>query len=192
MSPDGQLVFGYGSLVDRLPSDPEHPRVHPARLRGYRRTWNIAMDNSVDLPGYKYYVTPDGQRPSVFVTFLNLLSDATGWINGIVFEASGAELEALDIRERNYERVVVTTHVEGGPEGTIWTYVGSGEARGRYETGVAQRRALVSREYYDGVRQGFAAMGPEAVTEFEATTDSPGCPVEDLRRIELGDPASYS
>ena len=35
------------------------------------------MDNSVDLPGYKYYVTPDGERPPVFVTFLNLVEDGT-------------------------------------------------------------------------------------------------------------------
>lgn len=185
MSPDGQLVFGYGSLLHRLPSHPEHSRVHPARLRGYRRTWNIAMNNSVDLPGYKYYVTSDGERPPVFVTFLNLAADATGWINGIVFEVTAHELDALDMRERNYERVDLTPQVEGAPDGTIWAYVGSAGARRRYETGLAESRALVSREYCDGVRQGFAAMGPEAVSEFEATTDAPACPVEDLSRIEL-------
>ena len=34
------------------------------------------MDNSVDLPGYKHYVDPDGARPDVKVTFLNLVEAA--------------------------------------------------------------------------------------------------------------------
>lgn len=182
-----QLVFGYGSLLDRLPSHPEHPRVHPARLRGYRRTWNIAMDNSVDLPGYKYYVTPDGERPPVFVTFLNLAPHAKGPVNGIVFEVTAHELDALDLRERNYERVDVTRQVEVAVQGQIWAYLGNADARGRYETGVAQSRAVVSREYFEGVRQGFAAMGPKAITEFDATTDAPACPMSELLRIDLTD-----
>ena len=30
------------------------------------------MDNTRDLPGYKYYVAPDGTRPAVFVAFLDV------------------------------------------------------------------------------------------------------------------------
>src|SRR3712207_7042258 len=49
-------VFGYASLVDR-------PGAHEAELRGFHRRWNAAMDNSVDLPGYKHYLDPgDGSR----------------------------------------------------------------------------------------------------------------------------------
>jgi cation transport regulator ChaC len=43
-------VFGYGSLlpagVAALPAG-----AVPCRLRGWRRTWGVAMDNARDLPG---------------------------------------------------------------------------------------------------------------------------------------------
>jgi cation transport regulator ChaC len=182
MPSDSQLVFGYGSL---LAHDPE--RASPARLRGYRRTWDIAMDNTVDLPGYKYYVDPLGHRPPVVVTFVNLLPAALDAVNGIVFEVTPNELAELDARERNYERTEVTGQVEGAAAETIWTYLGSAEARGRYERGFAADRAVVSREYHDGLLEGFASLGDEAVAHFQATTDPPACPIRELARIDLAD-----
>ena len=40
-------VFGYGSLVA--------DGAQPCELRGFRRFWGVAMDNRVDLPGYKHF-----------------------------------------------------------------------------------------------------------------------------------------
>ncbi len=63
-------VFGYGSLVA------EGEGCHVAVLRGYRRVWGVAMDNSVDLPGYKCYrLRADLSRPAVFVAFVDVVRD---------------------------------------------------------------------------------------------------------------------
>src|SRR3954470_12595542 len=75
------LVFGYGSLVDGP--------VRPAVLPGWRRTWGIAMDNAVDLPGYKHYEVPGtGERPAVMVAFLDVAPDPdpAAEVPGVVFE----------------------------------------------------------------------------------------------------------
>jgi hypothetical protein len=125
------------------------------------------MDNAVDLPGYKYYVEPDGTRPDVKVTFVNLVP-AAGAVNGLVIDA---DAEVLDARERNYERV----EVEPG----LWAYIGTAAARGRYEAGPS----VVSGEYLELVRRGFAALGQ--LEQYERTTDPPAVPVRDLRRIDL-------
>src|SRR3954452_3259035 len=96
-------VFGYGSLAGAL----EHGG-SIARLRGYRRRWAVAMDNRVDLPGYKYYVdAQSGERPAVYVAYLDLEPDPDNTVNGVAFEATDVELRSLDARERNYERRVV-------------------------------------------------------------------------------------
>ena len=74
------FVFGYGSLVnvgnlERYLGRKLIPDLDFAicGLNNYRRCWNVAMDNNLDLPGYKYYrdrITKN--RPDCFVTFLNI------------------------------------------------------------------------------------------------------------------------
>lgn len=179
-----QFVFGYGSLLSRAGVGGVTARV-PTRLDGFRRVWNVAMDNTVDLPGYKYYRAPGGERPALFVTFLNLVRAVGRGVNGIVFEVSAHELEALDARERNYTRIEVTEMLEGAPSGKAWTYVGTAEARGRYERGLSIGRAAVSQAYHDGVLEDFASLGSGALQEFAATTEPPSCPIRKLQRVDL-------
>src|SRR5215218_6013856 len=94
------FVFGYGSLASDGGT--------PARLHGYRRAWNVSMDNRVTIPGYKYYLDEAGERPEVFVTFLNLV--AGDGVDGVVLEVP--DIAALDARERNYARVEVTGSID--------------------------------------------------------------------------------
>lgn len=129
-------VFAYGSLTTA--------GGEPGRLPGWRRTWNVAMDNSADLPGYKHYLLPDGSRPPVYVTFLNIERGA-GSVDGFVLEIE--DLEQLDARERNYRRI----EVEIGGCGTCWTYVGTAAARARFERGRLTRTAVVQRDYLDSI-----------------------------------------
>jgi hypothetical protein len=126
------------------------------------------MDNSVDLPGYKYYVDGDGARPDVKVTFVNLREADGAAVNGALLDA---DLDVLDLRERNYER----REVEPG----LWAYTGTDDARARYEAGPS----VVSREYLELVRSGFASLGE--LERFERTTDPPEVPVMELRRVDL-------
>jgi hypothetical protein len=153
------LVFGYGSLA------PDGGT--PARLRGFRRAWNVAMDNRVTIPGYKYYVDEAGERPDVYVTFLDLVPGKG--VDGFVLEVG--DLDALDAREQNYDRVDVTASVDADVEGQVWTYLGSAAGRGRFETGREEGSAVVVREYLETV---IGVAAPPAML-----------PVIDLTRVDL-------
>jgi cation transport regulator ChaC len=178
-----EFVFGYGSLLRprEMLSD-----ATPSVLRGFRRGWNVAMDNRKDIPGYKYYVDEaTGERPEVYVTFLNIWREDESSVNGLVFPVVESTLRVLDDRERNYERTVVTEHVAADLGGTVWAYVGTPDARERYETGVAAGTAVVSAAYERKVRRDFETFGPEWVAQFDATTDERTVPLRKLRRIEI-------
>jgi hypothetical protein len=182
-----EFVFGYGALVFDLC---EVPARSPDRegfvthLDGVRRAWNVAMDNRFDLPGYKYYLAPDGSRPSVFVAFLDVVPSPGGSVNGLCRPVAEEELPVLDRRERNYARVEVTGRIDG-PPGRTWIYVGSPAARERLRHGSEAGSAVVTREYLDRVVRGFEALGPDELRGFEATTVPHPFPVLDLERIDL-------
>jgi hypothetical protein len=135
-----------------------------ATLRGYERRWQVAMDNRVDLPGYKYYVdSRTGERPPVCVAFLDLAPVPERSVKGVIFEA--ADLDALDDRERNYARREVM-------EGVV-AYIGTPDARERYRRGPT----VVCAEYLESVQSGLEQIG--------ASTEPPGVPIRDLRRVDL-------
>ena len=160
------LIFGYGSLVTA-------PDLRPATVTGHRRTWGVAMDNTVDLPAYKHYEEPGtGARPALMVAFLDL-EPGDHEVNGAVFETD--DLAALDARERNYERVEIATSA-----GPAWTYTGSPEGRERLARGIAEDRVVVQRAYLMRVLAGFAALSPDGLDGFEATTSPLPGPLADL------------
>ncbi|HEY2637198.1 MAG TPA: gamma-glutamylcyclotransferase family protein [Solirubrobacteraceae bacterium] len=166
------LVFGYGSLNEDA--------TRAAELPGWRRTWGVAMDNSLDLPGYKHYVdAATGERPAVFVAFLDIEPADGESVPGAVFEVTEERLAELDVRERNYARARVTTSA-----GPAVAYVGLAEARERRRRGVAEGRCLVPRAYRDDVRAGFERLTPGGGARFDATTGPLPGPLADLRRID--------
>jgi cation transport regulator ChaC len=175
-----EFVFGYGSLAweGRGP-------VHHAELRGARRVWGVAMDNTRDIPGYKHYrCRRSGRRPEVCVAFLDLEPAAEESVNGICLEATPERLAALDRRERNYVRVDVTDHLEPRPPGRAWAYVGRAESRARLRRARESSRAVVSHEYCERVLHGFAALGRDALAAFRRSTEWHGLPVVDLIRVD--------
>jgi cation transport regulator ChaC len=185
-----QFVFGYASLVEALHTTPTREvraEGFVADLRGHRREWAVAMDNSRDLPGYKYYVEPETrERPRVYVTFLDLEPDPTGSVNGVVFPVAGDEtLDALDRRERNYTRRDVTEELSTAAEGRVWAYFGTPDARERHALGRSAGTAVVSGEYLERVRGCFAQLGAEELRRYDASTATPPYPVRKLQRIDL-------
>ena len=133
MTHAGPLVFGYGSLASATSG---------ARtvIQGYRRVWGVAMDNSVDLPGYKYFADPrTGDRPHVMVAFLDLVEDPQASVDGVLLPVD--DFAALDRRERNYRR----REIQPG----IHAYFGTPEARARF----AQGPTVVASSYFDIVRE---------------------------------------
>lgn len=163
-------LFAYGSLVAL--------RGTLAVLPAHRRTWGVAMDNALALPGYKRYADPlTGAHPAVRVAFLDLAPDAAAQVEGVLLDVPAAELAALDARERNYVRT--TIELAGGER--AWTYRGSVEGRARGREGPI----VVQRAYLEAVRASYAALPPGALERFDASTDAPPGQVVALVREEL-------
>lgn len=166
-----QHVFGYGSLAATAGT--------VCALPGFRRCWGVAMDNAVDLPGYRHYRDPDGTRPALSIAFLDLAADPAASVNGVCFAVDDDELLALDARERNYDRLDVSGAIPG-VAGPICTYVGSAAGRRRLTEARSAGRAVVSGAYVDAVRAAFDALGPGQLATFDRTSD-----LADLARREL-------
>ena len=165
-------MFGHGSLAGGGAG-------RAARLAGHRRTWGVAMDNRVAIAGYKVYLRADGSRPAVFVAFLDVVEEPGAATDGLLLEVDGDALDALDARERNYERVEVTDAVDGVADGSVWVYRGTSAGRERLRRGVADGSAVVARAYLETVRAGFAAAG------IDDDADPGELPVMDLERVDL-------
>jgi gamma-glutamylcyclotransferase (GGCT)/AIG2-like uncharacterized protein YtfP len=136
-------VFGYGSL-------PAEKAGVPCRLRDHRRHWGVAMDNRETIPGYKIYVDPEtGEQPPLHVAYLSITPAGGHHVDGYAFEVTDAELEALDRRERNYDRLDVSAHVEF--DGQVWAYVGSEAGRRRLEHGRRRGTAVIAHGYLEKV-----------------------------------------
>lgn len=180
MNAPRQFVLGYGSLAA------EHDDCPVAVLRGWRRGWGVAMDNRVDLPGYKFYRRrSDGDRPAVFVCFLDIAPDAArSEVTGVCMPVDDRRLLALDDRERNYVRVDVSAAIADAP-GRVWAYVGSPAGRARLREGLASGSAVVGRDYLESALAAIAAIAPgEAAAVRRASTED-GLRVLSLERIDL-------
>lgn len=180
----GTFVFGYGSLLRGDDAVAQY-RVE-CSLQDHVRLWNVAMDNRLDLPGYKYYLDrATGERPPVFVTFLNVEPRAGSAVNGLAIRVADAELELYDERERNYERREVTSLMSEAFSGRVWTYIGRPDAVERYELGVREGSATVSRDYLENVLTGFASISAGALERFHASTVPPAVPQAALEVVRL-------
>src|SRR5262249_40433803 len=104
-------VFGYGSLVSK-PSVREllgtDPPAFPATLQGWERNWTVARDNH---RSEKIFALADGSVPD-FIVALNILPAARKRVNGVVIEATPAQMEKFDGRELRYNWVTVTEDVQ--------------------------------------------------------------------------------
>jgi cation transport regulator ChaC len=170
-------LFAYGSL---LPAG----GARACDLRGWRRSWDVAMDNSVDLPGYKHFVTPAGERPALMVTFLSIAPQPGATVNGVALPVADHELPGLDARERNYARVEVGDAVDPGLGGRVWTYTGLEAARERLAVGLREGRAAIASSYLERVQAGFEALGERE--RFERLTAAVPAPVVELEVVLHG------
>jgi hypothetical protein len=172
-------VFGYASLVAA-------PSVTRAVLQGHRRVWGVAMDNTVEVPGYKIYALPDGTRPPLAVAFLDLEEADGAQVDGVLLAVNTAELAALDARERQYKRLDVTDLINPARATPVWTYIGRAPGRARVAAGrVGAAPVAIQRSYAALVDAAFTRLGEDALTRFRASTEPPPFPVLDLTRIDL-------
>ncbi|NET10514.1 MAG: gamma-glutamylcyclotransferase [Symploca sp. SIO2B6] len=192
------LIFGYGSLVNVEHLQNDLGRTLEAekdfrfcQLQHFRRCWTVAMDNRINIPGYKYYVdVHTGQRPNGFVTFLNIRPCQGTSITGIVFKVSTQELERLDQRERNYRKLDVTEHLDVPVSEKVYAYVGLDESEKHYYEGVTQDSAIISKDYYELVYRAYESLGQETLTDYLNTTDAPDIPIVHLEKRQILDASS--
>lgn len=184
-----EFVFGYGSLVARghvAPTRTFHAEGFVTDLRDCRRCWGVAMNNRVNLPGYKYYLDEDGGRPDVCVAFLDLRPARGQSVNGVCLPVDRDELARLDQRERNYVRRDVTALCDApGDGGCVWTYVGSAAGRRRFVTSRSAGQAVVDRAYLDAVVSAFKRLGPDEFAACARSLDPDGLPILALNRHDL-------
>lgn len=168
-------VFGYASLLaDARPlilGESTFPTV-PGRLHGFRRFWGAAMNNWETGEADKYFVDPaSGAKPRIKVAYLDIEA-AEETVNGLAIPVDPARLAELDAREVNYARVDVSASFRPSLAVRVFVYLGTEDARARCrpEPGA---NVHVSRDYVRRVRDGFAALGPEQLEEYERTTVPP-------------------
>jgi hypothetical protein len=186
-------VFGYGSLVveDDSLAGAGGPAVPPVwgTIDGYRRRWNVAMDNTAGENDEKHFVdAATGERPSIFVAWLNIEQARDVRVNGLAIPVTDRRLEEFDRRERSYDRADVTTHFAPDLGLPVWTYVGDGSALARFMTGLREGNVYISRAYVELVRDAFSAAGQEELARYEASTLPVECPMRELVLVREGRP----
>jgi len=192
-------VFGYASLValaEAFAVEGEELAPIAGRLRGFRRCWGAAMDNWDPANDHKHFLDPStGERPRIRVAYLNVESSEGDAVNGLAIPVGPTRLATLDAREVNYARIEVSeafeatapvdepSRLETPPP--VFAYVGTAAAHERLRRGAAEQNVCVSSRYLADVRNAFAALGSDALAEFERTTPPPPFPERDLTRIWL-------
>ena len=176
-------VFGYGSLVDPASFSRTIGRSNwlaedyaLATLNGHKRTWGIAMDNRLSLPGYKRYVAADAPDtyPEVYVCFLDVAPDPAHCVIGAMTAVSADEFARLKVRERNYRAVDVTDAIAHPPlDGRVFTFMGLPEARARYRAGRDANTLAISSGYLAMVENAYRARGKTAFDNFQHATETP-------------------
>ena len=185
-------IFGYGSLVNlaslqktKGDADLDSINYHYCHLLKHVRIWNVGMDNSKQIKGYKYYVNPtDLKQPDIFVTFLNVQESSDYAVKGILFEVSQEELLFFDQRERQYSRKDITDLLDIEIDGTAWVYTGLPDSMKRFEEAFENNRAVISQAYQELVNSAYQSLSDDDLTAFKSSTINAGLSAMKLKLIK--------
>lgn len=173
-------LFAYGSLVnpDSAAATLGRPvkASEPVRLRGWRRQWSVARDNTAVE---KTFARPDGSVPAyVLGLTIEPADERDDAPNGVLLEVSEDDLRRLDVREMRYDRVEV------GPAGgfdRVFAY----RAKPAHRVSEPPPGAVVIAAYAERVEAAFAALGEDQLRLYRETTGPP--PVEVIDGVLLRD-----
>ena len=181
------FVFGYGSLVSprsvsaTLGHDVDGKSFEFAKLRGWRRAWNVGSDKS-SHPERTFHFADGTEFDGLTVALGVVQCSDDQSCNGTVFPVSRADLTILDVRERNYTRIEVTDRVSwaGQPANyTVYTYIPTEVALNRVPEAEAKGRKIVVRKsYLDLVKQAFDEI--HKLDAYMETTPPPPYDVADI------------
>lgn len=183
--PRTSWVFGYGSLVSPASMARTIKRVaepgvdfFEAELAGYGRRWNYGVEHIVAT-----WTLDDGTAiDDGVIVALGIIESANDAVNGVIASLTDAEMAYLDRRERNYDRVDVTSVITTAAETSdpIYVYVPRVSAIERYESAREQGIAGVRRTYWDTVESAFGEFGDEQRDRYRSTTPDPDVPIVDI------------
>ena len=173
-TPKDRYFFGYGSLVNRKTHD--YADIRPARLKGWRRMWR-----HTDL------------RP---VAYLTVVPDPMAEIDGLMAAVPEAAWDALDERERAYDRVAASHQIvhdmPKSPDVVVYSI-----PDGKH--GQPERSCPVLMSYLDVVVQGYLQeFGEDGARAFFSTTEGWDAPILDDRakpvysRAQMLSPAEHA
>lgn len=190
---DRKYVFGFGSLIDPSSFSKSIKRKEwfvedfpLAMLKGYKRVWNIAMDNDESIPGYKRYKTiADEKYPHCFVTFLNIKPSKTDEVIGTIVEVNEDELKLLIKREKNYLKQNVTESIVHSPiDGSVFAFIGTSEAEERFNSRTQHKPAVISKSYFKLVENAYRSRGKVAYANYLSTTEKDdSLELQDLKKV---------
>lgn len=161
--PDSIAVFGYGSLLNRASAERTLRRplrtedMAPAVLSGFARVWRA-----------KERVWFEDLGAQASGVFLDIERREGAWTNGVVFEVSAQELDHLKLREKNYDCVDVTAHIESRSSSQVYAFLSQDWAR------QGDPDVYVPQNYIQLVEQGCAEFGADFLVAYRRTTaDNP-------------------
>jgi cation transport regulator ChaC len=167
----GQVaLFGYGSLFSLPSMERSLGRSYNGPcpvciLDGWRRTWDIAVPNTVF-----FAERAAGRIYPAHILYLNVKRSPGTRVNGVLFVLEPHELGAFDRREWVYDRVDVTGDLRGIEisGGQCFAYVGKPE---HVLTDVHSIEvASIRRTYLDILESGLDRLGDGFRREYERST----------------------
>jgi cation transport regulator ChaC len=159
-------IFGYGSLINpesialTLGRKINHKELRPVEIIDYCRSWNMVIPVIITDE-----IQKDKTVNSVFLD-LQKLSGITA--NGVIFKVEASDLENMDIREKQYNRIEVTSHITNmklNHDLAIFTYVGKPEF---FVANYSNPKIL--KRYHNIIVEGLKYWGDTFTHQFNQTT----------------------
>ncbi len=172
LQPGEHALVGYGSLLsvasmERTLGHPYAGPWHVVRVNGWRRGWDVQMPNT-------QWAYRDGDRSVTpeRVVYLNVRPQTNAHINGALFVITADEMSLFDQRESVYDRVDVTSAIEGVhiTGGAAWMYVAQTQFVWRQPS--QPPGAIIRRSYVEILETAHAELGDAFRREYDATTDA--------------------
>lgn len=176
-------VFGYGSLA--------HPqdwalqglpvKAIYGHLSGYRRTWQVALENADPRYDHKHY-KHKGERIECAVATLGIYSCPSGPpCNGLAIPVTKSRLDLLKQREISYQMSEdISNLFSQDLPLPLWAYVPSKESYQIYRRN--ENNVFLPESYLSYCQEAFAYWDPSGGwRDFLVSTDPLPCPLLDLR-----------
>lgn len=192
----GIYIFMYGSLMrgaDLEEAGISPADVHPVRLNGWVRAWNVASDPAAK--NRVYYVNSEdasssapATRFSGHIVSLGLTRDLEKYSLGIAARVSYKILAKFDLREMDYNRVDVTNGVdwqrEPAPPHRVFTYIPKRTAVSNFERRRRVGQVAIEESYFVSVEEAARERGEEFLQNYLRSARPEGVPVLSMTRVD--------